>query len=146
MIDPSHIGTALPPEEFVIEPGRLRFFAKAIGETDPVYFDCGAAHAAGYRALPAPPSFLFAAALDGDMLLRILLLLGVDVTRVLHAEQAFSYDDMAFAGETVTVEAKVSDIYSKKGGALDFVVLDLVARKGGGGALATMRSVLVVRN
>ena len=44
--------------------GRLRFFAKAIGETDPVYTDDAAARDAGYPDLPAPPTFLFAAELD----------------------------------------------------------------------------------
>ena len=34
---------------------RLKFFAKAIGETNPIYTDEAAALEAGYRALPAPP-------------------------------------------------------------------------------------------
>jgi len=33
---------------------RLKFFAKAIGETNPIYTDEAAALEAGYRALPAP--------------------------------------------------------------------------------------------
>ncbi|MDO8773368.1 MAG: MaoC family dehydratase N-terminal domain-containing protein [Burkholderiaceae bacterium] len=64
MIDPQwvghHTGTSLLP----IERQRLRFFARAIGETDPVYTDVEAARAAGYADLPAPPTFLFSADLD----------------------------------------------------------------------------------
>lgn len=37
MIDREFIGKALPKAVLEIEKGRLRFFAKAIGETDPVY-------------------------------------------------------------------------------------------------------------
>ena len=50
MIDKKHIGHELPASVLDVEKGRLRFFAKAIGETDPVYTDEAAAEAAGYRA------------------------------------------------------------------------------------------------
>lgn len=40
-----------------IERGRLAFFAKATGETNPVYSDIDAARAAGYADLPAPPTW-----------------------------------------------------------------------------------------
>ncbi len=36
-IDTSVIGTELPVSTLTIDRARLRFFAKAIGETDPVY-------------------------------------------------------------------------------------------------------------
>lgn len=64
MIDRKWIGHELPPSVLPIERSRLQFFAKAIGETDPVYTDAAAARDAGYPDLPAPPTFLFAAELD----------------------------------------------------------------------------------
>ena len=64
MIDKKWIGHQLPPSEMVLDRSRLRFFAKAIGETAPVYTDVQAAQAAGYADLPAPPTFLFGAELD----------------------------------------------------------------------------------
>ena len=57
MIDKKHIGRTTKPQTVDVEKGRLRFFAKAIGETDPVYTDEAAAKAAGYKSLPAPPTF-----------------------------------------------------------------------------------------
>ena len=36
----------------------VRMFARGVGYTDPVYFDVAAAKAAGYRSLPAPPSYM----------------------------------------------------------------------------------------
>jgi hypothetical protein len=42
-----------------VEKGRLRFFAKATGQDDPVYTDEAAARAAGHPGLPVPPTFLF---------------------------------------------------------------------------------------
>ena len=37
---------------------RLRFFAEATGQLDPVYTDVTVAMAAGHPALPLPPTFL----------------------------------------------------------------------------------------
>ena len=59
MVDQSAIGREFTPVTAHVEPGRLRFFAKAIGETNPVYRDAEAAAAAGYAALPVPPTYLF---------------------------------------------------------------------------------------
>ena len=47
MIDKSFIGHSLGRRTLNIEEGAVRFYAKAIGETDPVYTDLDAARAAG---------------------------------------------------------------------------------------------------
>ena len=57
MLDKSYIGHVFPAFTAEVERGRLRFFAKAIGGSNPIYTDEEAAKAAGYRALPAPPTF-----------------------------------------------------------------------------------------
>lgn len=54
-LDKAVIGTTLPATTLTVERARLRFFAKAIGETDPVYTDVDAAKAAGHPDIPAPP-------------------------------------------------------------------------------------------
>ncbi|MGR3780209.1 MAG: FAS1-like dehydratase domain-containing protein, partial [Albimonas sp.] len=59
MIDRKYIGREMAPLTVDVERGQLLFFAKATGQTDPIYIDEAAARAAGYRALPAPPTFLF---------------------------------------------------------------------------------------
>ena len=43
MLDRSFIGHKFDAHTVEIEKGRLRFFAKAIGETNPIYFDEAAA-------------------------------------------------------------------------------------------------------
>lgn len=55
MIDRKYIGHAMPAFDVLVEKGRLRFFAKATGQTDPVYSDEAAARAAGHPGLPVPP-------------------------------------------------------------------------------------------
>jgi acyl dehydratase len=146
MIDRRHIGMALRPAMLEIEKGRLRFFAQAIGETDPVYTDEAAARAAGYPSLPAPPTFLFAAELEGESITAMLDDLGVPLDRILHGEQSFTYQAPVCAGDTVTVLSRISDIYARKGGALEFIVKDSTVTNQHGVAVAAMRSVIVVRN
>ena len=72
MIDRKWIGHELPASVLPIERTRLQFFAKVIGETDPVYTDAAAARDAGYPDLPAPPTFLFAAELDSGAAFRLI--------------------------------------------------------------------------
>jgi len=145
MIDRKWIGHELPATEFAIERGRLRLFAQAIGETDPVYTDLPSARAAGYRDLPVPPTFLFSAELDSGVTFSMVEMLGVDIARILHAEQSFTYLGEVVAGDTVAVRSKIADIYEKKGGALQFVVKqsDVVNQRDE--TVAQMCSVIVVR-
>lgn len=146
MIDRKHIGKILPPAVLDIEKGRLRFFAKAIGETNPVYFDERAAIAAGYPSLPAPPTFLFAAELDAGTFLPALVEMGVDLGRVLHGEQQFTYLAPVCAGDTVTVSSSIADIYDKKNGALEFLVKESTVRNQHQVAVAIIRAIIVIRH
>ncbi len=54
-LDQNVIGKQLPSVTMTINAGRLRFVAKAIGETNPVFTDLQTANAAGHRDLPVPP-------------------------------------------------------------------------------------------
>src|SRR3546814_3868787 len=54
-----HIGIVSEPRVVDVEAGFLKFFAKATGETDPVYFDDAAARAAGHPSIPVPPTYFF---------------------------------------------------------------------------------------
>ena len=128
-----------------VERGRLRFFATAIGETDPVYTDVDAARAAGHPDLPVPPTFFFSLGLEAPDPFRYLEDLGVDLRLVLHGEQAFTYHRLAHAGDRLTLHDRIVDVYEKKGGALEFMVKETdIAR--GDELVAQTRTVVVVRN
>ena len=146
MIDKKWIGHQLPDSEMALDRSRLRFFAKAIGETAPIYTDVQAAQAAGYADLPAPPTFLFGAELDSGTTYRLLELLDIPVVKLLHGEQSFTYHQSACAGDTVTVQSRIDDIYDKKNGALEFLVKSSRATNQNNALVAEMRTVLVVRN
>ena len=53
LFDRSTKGRTLAPVSVQVERGRIRFFAKSLGETDPIHFDIDAARAAGYPDLVA---------------------------------------------------------------------------------------------
>jgi acyl dehydratase len=146
MIAKTWIGHELPPSTMTIERSRLQFFAKAIGETNPVYTDVAAARAAGYADLPAPPTFLFGAELDSGASDRLVADLGIPFANLLHGEQCFTYHHPACAGDQVTVRSTLTDIYDKKGGALEFVVKSSRATNEAGVLLAEMRTVLIYRH
>jgi acyl dehydratase len=146
MIDKKWIGHDVGASVLAVERGRLRFFAKAIGETAPVYTDESAAHDAGYADLPAPPTFLFAAELDSGAMFGLLEMLGVPAQKVLHGEQSFEYLGPMVAGDTVTVSSRIKDIYDKRNGALEFIEIESRAVNQHGDPVARMRSVTVVRN
>ncbi|MNT72622.1 hypothetical protein D3C72_2112440 [compost metagenome] len=128
-----------------MEKGRLRFFAKAIGETNPLYSDEAAARAAGYKSLPVPPTFLFCLQGEGRDLGEFLALLQWDLGRILHAEQEFTYHKPAVAGDVLTFDTRVADVYEKKGGALQFVVQDTRVTNQDGEHIADLRCSLVQR-
>lgn len=146
MIDKKWIGHELPASLLPLERTRLQFFAKAIGETDPVYSDASAAQRAGYADIPAPPTFLFAAELDSGTTFQMLEDLKIPIAKLLHGEQNFTYHRTACAGDTVTVRSTISDIYDKKGGALEFVVRTSLATNQRDELVAELRSVLVCRH
>ncbi|WP_131770242.1 MaoC family dehydratase N-terminal domain-containing protein [Candidatus Protofrankia californiensis] len=145
-IDSSVIGTELPPVELTVDAGRLRFFAKAIGETDPVYSDVDTAKAAGHPDLPVLPTFLFGIELEQPDPFAWLAGLGVDLRRILHGEQSFTYHAHAHAGDTLIAKPYIADVYSKKRGALEFIVKQTAVSQADGTAVADLASVIVVRN
>ena len=145
-IDPAVIGTECRATTLAVDSGRLRFFAKAIGETDPVYLDEGAAFAAGHPGLPVPPTFLMAIELEQADPFAWLTDLGVDLRRVLHGEQAFTYHSVAHAGDVLTSTPRIRDVYTKKGGALDFIVKESSITRADGSLVAECTGVIVVQN
>jgi acyl dehydratase len=146
VIDRRHIGARLTPYSLAAEPGRLRFFAKATGQQDPVYCDEAAAREAGFAGLPLPPTFLFSMELDAPDPAETGRLLGYLSKRVLHGEQHFTYHRVACAGEPLRFESFISDIYDKKNGALEFIVRDTRVTDAAGEPVADLRRVIVVCN
>ena len=57
MFDVSKIGQRFPPFPVRVEQVKIRELALAIGDNNPIYQTTEAAQAAGYPAIPLPPTF-----------------------------------------------------------------------------------------
>jgi hypothetical protein len=142
----SAIGWRTPAFAVEVEKGRVRQFARAIGETDPVYLDEQAARAAGYASLPVPPTFLFCLEMERDDPYDWFAILGIPLAKVLHGEQRFVYRRVACAGEILRFSGEIVDRYEKKNGALEFVVQRNWIADAWGGAVAEFDRTLVIRH
>ena len=145
-MDTSLIGQKSPPKSIVVEQGQLQLFAKATGTPDQIYWDVAAAKEAGHPALPAPPTFLMcldSLAPSNDP--GVLKQLGVDIGRILHGEQRFKYGKPIYAGDEITFESEITDMYEKKGGALQFVVSESTATNQNGEVVGKVINSLVIR-
>jgi acyl dehydratase len=141
-----YIGHRFAPFSAEVEKGRLKLFAKAIGQTDPVYSDEAAAKRAGHPALPVPPTFLFCLEMESPNPNALRELLDIPVPKILHGEQRFTYHAMAFAGDTLTFEQRIADIYAKKGGLLEFIVREARVTNQHGTHVADLHGITVVRH
>jgi acyl dehydratase len=145
-LDRSLIGSESPGGTLLVTRSRLRAFARATGQTDPLYTDVDVAKQAGHRDLPVPPTFLFSIDLERADPFRSLTDLGVDLRTVLHGEQEFSYHRMAYAGDELSTRSRVTDVYEKKGGALQFLVKETTVTDQDGALVATLRGTTVIRS
>jgi acyl dehydratase len=143
--DRSVIGREAPGQTLLVTRSRLRAFARATGQTDPVYTDTDAARRAGHRDLPVPPTFYFSIDLEAPDPFAFLTDLGIDLRAVLHGEQEFTYYRMAYAGDELSTRSRITDVYEKKGGALQFLVRETTVTGEDGELVACLRSATVIR-
>ncbi|MGH7313130.1 MAG: MaoC family dehydratase N-terminal domain-containing protein [Candidatus Rokuibacteriota bacterium] len=141
------VGKEYAPFAFTVERVKIKEFARALGDLDPLYLDDGVGRASPWGDIIAPPTFPItfrSEAADSAALLRDL---GVDIARVLHGEQEFELFRPLTPGETLLCRTRVVDLYEKPGrsGPLGFVVRQMTVTDGGNDVVATMRQVTVVR-
>ena len=147
MVDQSAVGRSFAPVHAVVEPGRLRFFFDTIGEANPVYRDPAAAKAAGYAAVPVPPTYLFCLEMmDAENPFAFLEELGIDLARVLHGEQSFAYHAPVVVDDALTFASTVTGVAEKKGGALTIVDVATKVTNQDGAHVADATRAIVVRN
>jgi acyl dehydratase len=135
------IGRAAEPVTIEVEKGQIRRFARAIGESNPIHFDEAAAHAAGFPSLVATPTFLSAL----HDLEPFCASLGLDLARMMHAEEEYEYNVPICAGDVVTVVHRLADAYEKRvaNRGLCFAVIETRASGRGAQAVFKGRRVLV---
>ncbi|WP_327585995.1 MaoC family dehydratase N-terminal domain-containing protein [Nonomuraea sp. NBC_00507] len=105
------VGRTYPPSApYEVSRVKIREFAAAIGDANPIYRDKEAAQAAGYRDVIAPPTFpiVFSLQSGGDALVDPDL--GLNFAMVVHGEQRFEYVRPVYAGDQLVSIATITDI------------------------------------
>ncbi len=118
-MDTSIIGASLGTVTFPVERGKVREFAAAILDDNPLYLE--------EEAPPAPPTFAMTQQLWPSTFDEPPPDLGINFALVVHGEQEYEYLEPVHAGDTLTGETRVADVYTKegkRGGTLTFVVLE----------------------
>ena len=114
-MDTSKIGKSYPAFEYEVGREKIREYANAVGETNPVYTDREAAKAAGFRDVVAPPMFavVYSAGAMGPAVLDPAL--GINFMMMLHGSQEFVWSEPVCAGDTITTTATVKDLREEDG-------------------------------
>lgn len=145
MIDKSIIGKEFPEVRFEIEKGKIREFARAIGDKNPAYYKEEAAKKLGLEGLAVPPTFPTVFAMAGGLLSKMADL-GVDFTKLLHGGQEYEYIHQIKPGDTVTGKTVISNVFEKSGkaGTMDFIVFETTYANQNGQNVLIDKSTIVV--
>jgi acyl dehydratase len=140
-------GKEYPPYTVTIERGRIKDFARAIGDPNPFYLDDRIGAASEFGDVIAPPTFPITFRDEQADTGSFLKELGTDISRILHGEQEFELHRPLRPGETLLCRPRIADIYEKSGksGAMAFVVRETAVTDRNGELVATLRGVTVVR-
>ena len=114
-VDTSAQGKTYPAVEYEVGKEKIREYAHAVGEDNPVYFDREAAQSAGFRDVPAPPMFavvysagaMAPAIFDPEV--------GLNFAMMVHGGQEFVWGEPVCSGDVITTTAKCTQIYEKDG-------------------------------
>ncbi len=109
------IGKQWPAFEYEVGREKIREYAHAVGETNPVHHEPDAARAAGFRGVVAPPMFcvvysagaMAPAILDPEV--------GMNLAAMVHGGQVFEWGEPVCAGDVITTQGELVDAYEKDG-------------------------------
>ena len=109
------IGRGYPSTTYAVGREKVREYALAVGETDPLHLDVEAARAAGHADVVAPPMFAVVysapamgpAIFDPDV--------GMNFAMMVHGGQEFVWGPLVVAGDEITTTVTVKDISERDG-------------------------------
>jgi len=147
MIDPAIAGTTLDSVRFPLERSKLAELARAFGDEDPVWRDPAAAAAAGFDALPVPPTatVLVDHWREGGALATAVAI-GADLDRLLHGEASWELVRPVRPGEELTARARVRDVATRqgrRGGAMTVVTMETEFTDASGDVVVRRRDTLI---
>ena len=142
-VDTKAAGKTYEPKTYAVGREKVREYASAVGETNPVHLDVEAARAAGYADVVAPPMFavvysapaMAPAVLDPEV--------GINLAMMVHGGQEFVWAAPVVAGDEITTVASVKDISERDG--KGFYVFETVSKNQDGETVCTGTWTNIVR-
>jgi acyl dehydratase len=124
-VNAAAVGKEYPSTTYEVGLEKVREYANAVGQTEPVHHDRDAARAAGFRDVVAPPMFtvVYSAASMGPAILDPEV--GINFAAMVHGGQEFVWGEPVCAGDEITTTASVREIFEKDG--MAFYVFESVS-------------------
>ena len=140
-------GKEYAPFVVTVERGKIKEFARAIGDLSPFYLDDNVGRASEWGDIIAPPTFPITFRDENADTGAMLKDLGVDISRILHGEQEFEHFKPIRPGETYLCQSRITDIYEKTGrsGAMAFVAREMSVVDRESEIVCRVRHITVVR-
>jgi acyl dehydratase len=109
------VGKQWQPVAYEVGLEKIREYAHAVGETNPVHLDREAALAAGFRDVVAPPMFcvVYSAPAMGPAVLDPEV--GINLAAMVHGGQEFQWGEPVCAGDVITTQPRLSEAYERDG-------------------------------
>jgi acyl dehydratase len=128
VVDPSIVGQEIDEVTFPVDRSKLAELARSYGDADPVWHDPQAAHAAGFEAVPTPPTVtVLVSHWKSGGVAGLVEAIGADLSRILHGEAEWEYLVPVRMGDTLTARQIVADVtqrQGKRGGTMTLVKID----------------------
>jgi acyl dehydratase len=143
-MDPAAAGKTFPPYEFRIERGKIKEFADAIGDPNPLYRDPEYAAKTPFGGIVAPPTFLRTFLYEPRAASEALAV--KDWSYIVHGEQEFEYVAPVLAGDVLTAQDRIVGITekeSRRAGKLQIAVIETVFHNQRGETVQVARRTLV---
>ena len=140
-------GKEYAPFVVTVERGKIKEFARAIGDLSPFYLDDNIGRASEWGDIIAPPTFPITFRDENADTGAMLRDLGVDISRILHGEQEFEHFKPIRPGDTYLCQSRITDVYEKTGrsGAMAFVAREMAVVDRESEIVCLVRSITVVR-
>jgi len=109
------IGKTYPAMSYLVGREKVREYARAVGETNPLYLDVEAARAAGHDDIVAPPMFAVVYSLPAAAPAMFDPEVGIEFARMVHGGQEFTWGPLVVAGDEIETSTTVSDVTERAG-------------------------------
>jgi acyl dehydratase len=109
------VGKTYEPTLYSVGREKIKEYANAVGETNPVHLDVRAAREAGHADVVAPPMFavVYGSPAVGPPIFDPEL--GINFAMMVDGGQEFEWGPLVVAGDEITTTASVKDISDRAG-------------------------------